>query len=107
MKKANSKTTNAKVINGVMSAINKKRQLQYNISVIPHFDLRQSREVQTTKAKEHNGWTLFINNSGTLCYGVHPTGIRIGPFTSPEYLKDVVVEHTINYFLNTIRQILP
>jgi len=87
--------------------VNSNVSKRLHIHVEPNFDLRQSRHIQAEVAQHHNSWALLINTSGTLCYAIEPTGIRIGPFTSPLYLKSVMEEHIINYFINTLREKLP
>jgi hypothetical protein len=94
-------------MNKALHIVNKRVSKTLNIHVEPNFDLRKSREVQSQVAKEHNSWSLLINKDGTLCYAIEPSGLRIGPFTSPHYLKAVVEEHIINYFINTLREKLP
>ena len=96
------------LVNKNLGDINHKISEKMHIHVEPNYDLRKGgRLAQSEIAKQHNSWALIINTSGTICYAIEPSGLRIGPFTSPHYLKAVVEEHIINYFLNTLREKLP
>jgi len=96
-----------RIVNDTLGKKNRIIEQKNNIHVEPNFDLRKGRMVQAEVAKKHGSWALLINSVGTICYAIDPSGLRIGPFTSPHYLKAVVEEHIINYFLNELRDKLP